>query len=87
MDEMQDYEVSDLIESLEFADRNLWEMTRLIMYQNIQMNTKKKIDIKDIIKFKWDTDQAIEQDISNNEVERLRKQAEAISKNMKNTQP
>lgn len=81
MDEMQDYEVSYMVESLEYADRNAWEMTRLLMYQNIQINSKKTINIKDIIKFKWDLDQDEQsQEISNNDIERLKQRANAISK-------
>ena len=81
MDEMQDYEVSYIVESLEYADRNAWEMTRLLMYQNIQINSKKTINIKDIIKFKWDLDQDEQsQEISNNDIERLKQRANAISK-------
>lgn len=80
MDEMQDYEVSYMVESIEYSDRNLWEMTRLIMYQNIQMNSKKTVDIKNVIKFKWDIEQEEEtQEISNNEIERLKARANAIS--------
>lgn len=81
MDEMQDYEVSYMVESLEYADRNAWEMTRLLMYQNIQINSKKTINIKDIIKFKWDLEQDEQsQEISNNDIERLKQRANAISK-------
>lgn len=80
MDEMQDYEVSYMVESIEYSDRNLWEMTRLIMYQNIQMNSKKTIDIKNVIKFKWDIEQEeVSQEISNSEIERLKARADAIS--------
>ena len=43
------------------------------MYQNIQINSKKTINIKDIIKFKWDLDQDEQsQEISNNDIERLK---------------
>lgn len=80
MDEMQDYEVSYMVESIEYSDRNLWEMARLIMYQNIQMNSKKTIDIKNVIKFKWDIEQEeVTQEISNSEIERLKARADAIS--------
>lgn len=80
MDDMQDYEVSYMVESIEYSDRNLWEMTRLIMYQNIQMNSKKTIDIKNVIKFKWDIEQEeVSQEISNSEIERLKARADAIS--------
>lgn len=80
MDELQDYEVSYMVESIEYSDRNLWEMARLIMYQNIQMNSKKTIDIKNVIKFKWDIEQEeVTQEISNSEIERLKARADAIS--------
>lgn len=89
MDEMQDYEVSTLVESLEYADRNFWEMTRLLMYQNIQINSKKTINIKDIIKFKWDesiVDQEQTQEISSDDVERLKQLSKALSNQIqKNT--
>lgn len=79
MDEMQDYEVNDIIENIPSLDRNQWEMTRLLLYQTIQMNSKKKYQLSDILKFKWDREIKIEdKEISDDDIQRLKNKAKSI---------
>jgi hypothetical protein len=56
MDKMQDWELVDIYENLGYANANLWEMTRWIMFVNAQVNTKKKLKLDDILRFPWDGD-------------------------------
>jgi hypothetical protein len=80
MDYMQEYEIRTIVDNIPFLDRNNWEQTRLSMYANAQMNTKKKLTVKDIVTFPWEKE--VEQhntEISTEDIKRLREKA----KNMK----
>lgn len=85
MDEMQDYEVNDILEYLPFLDQPDWERTRLEMYTNVQINSKKKLEPTDILQFPWDTDYSThDTSISDTDISRLKDKASALSKFMKN---
>lgn len=56
MDKMQEYEVYMFYDNLKYTDRPEWEQTRLIMYILAQTNSKKKLEITDLIKFPWDSE-------------------------------
>lgn len=80
MDVLQDYEVNDLLDNIEYSDRHTWEQTRLLMYQNIQMNTKKRINLKDVLRFKWDIQEEENKNITSEDIDRLKERANKISK-------
>lgn len=75
------WEINNIIENIPYLDRNLWESQRIIAYISAQAASKKRIEMRDIIKFKWD-DNILEAaasgdiEISNEEIERLKKLAE-----------
>ena len=80
MDKCTDWEVNDLIENIPYLDRNLWEGNRLNAYVSAQANCKHKIKFQDVCKFKWeeqedknDVVEPMEQEISNEDIERLKK--------------
>ena len=82
MDEMQQYEVRNLIESITYVDKNQWEMCRASMYLQAQMNSKKQLKPSDILKFKWDEDDEEQnQSISNADIERLKIKAKQYIEN------
>ena len=82
---MQEYEVNTIIENLPYLDRNLWEQHRFLVYTNIQMNSKKKLEPTDVLKFKWDSDYIEDStSITNDDIERLRNKSQQISKNINN---
>ena len=54
LDCMQDYEISYYVDYIPYLDRASWEQNRFSIYSNIQMNTKKKLEPTDIIKFAWE---------------------------------
>lgn len=84
MDEMQEYEVHDMYNALKYADRGQWEMTRWLLYAIIQVNSKKKIKIEDVISFPWDSNYApLEKEISNDDIKRLKAKSQEILKNIK----
>ena len=85
MDEMQTWEINDMIENIPYTDRALWETARVNAYVVAQVNSKKKLTQQDILKFKWEDmsnlmheEHIIE--MSNADIKRL----EELSKNFKN---
>ena len=54
MDSCTDWEVNDIIDCLPFADRNLWDSTRLVAYLLGKAHFKGIKSPSDIVKFKWD---------------------------------
>ena len=84
MDDMQDYEVNDVLECLTFLDRPSWEMARLQTYATVQVNSRKKLEPSDILSFPWDSDYTKkEKDITEKDISRLTGKAEALSKIIK----
>jgi hypothetical protein len=77
LDDLQDYELALIIENIPYADRTFWEVGRFIAHANIQKETRKSIKPTSILKLPWDID--IEKTkISNEEIERLKRQSEQI---------
>ena len=81
MDEMEEYELYDIINNLRYLDKNEWERIRLSIYSNVQMNTKKKLQPKDILSFPWETEPKEEgsKEISKEDIERLKEKSKLIS--------
>ena len=85
MDEMQTWEINDMIENIPYTDRALWETARVNAYVVAQVNSKKKLTQQDILKFKWEDMSNFMQEehiieMSNADIKRL----EELSKNFKN---
>lgn len=79
---MQTYEVNDIIEGLQYTDRNLWETSRMNSYILAQVNSKKKLSPTDIIKFSWENnEEAKEIEISNEDIKRLKEKSKKIKIN------
>lgn len=86
MDKMEDWEMIELFNSLQYADSNSWEQTRFISYLIAQTNSKKKLNIYDIMKFPWEeTQNSHNIEISNNDVSRLKSMANNYIKYIQNT--
>lgn len=52
-----------------------WEQTRLISYLIAQVNSKKHLELSDIIKFKWDDEENEKEIVTKEEREELIKKA------------
>lgn len=78
MDQMQVYEVEDILKNLGETDVNSWEQTRFITYCIAQANSKKKLKPSDVMKFSWDKtiNRTGETSISKEDIERLKQKAE-----------
>lgn len=75
------YEVQPLITSMHLKHRDSWEQSRMIAYIIAQVNSRKKLNPTDIIKFTWDNEEEMnkETSMSNEDIERLRKKAKEYS--------
>ena len=54
MDKMENWELYELYQTIEYADSNNWEQTRAMMYVIAQVNSKKRLSPEDIMKFPWE---------------------------------
>ncbi len=85
MDEMEEYELYEIIDNLQYLDKNDWERTRLSIYSSVQMNTKKKLTPKDILTFPWENEnEKVITEISNDDIQRLKDKSKAIEKIINN---
>ena len=72
MDKMQDWEIFEFFNNLEYSNYVDWEMTRWIMYSIVQSNSSKQLKVTDILKLPWDNDKSNDNiEISNNEIAKL----------------
>lgn len=91
MDEMQDWEVSLLADSVSAGYREEWEMTRWLVYSIIQPNLKKSLrdkPMKEIIPLPFDEDYYTEEpdiEITQEQINILKRRSEALSKKIKET--
>ena len=78
LDEMTFYEVSEILKSMPFFNKNGWEQARMIAWTIAQANSTKTIDIKDMGRFAWEEEDAKPKEITEKEDERLREKAKRI---------
>ena len=72
MDKMQDWEIFEFFNNLQYSNSVDWEMTRWIMYSIVQSNSSKQLKVTDILKLPWDNDKSNNNiEISNNEITKL----------------
>lgn len=70
MEKMQDWEIFEFYNNLQYSNSPDWEMTRWIMYAIVQSSSKKQLNIVDILKFPWDKSSS-NIEISNDEINTL----------------
>lgn len=88
-DEMEEYEVQDIISNLEYYERPEWERTRFQSYCNIQKSSSKKLKPTDLITFPWEKEHDNTEQINGNsepltqeDIARLKEQAKIISQTL-----
>jgi len=86
---MQEYEIQDIIENLEYYERPEWERTRFQSYCNIQKNSSKRISYQDLIAFPWEKEESSTDQINGNseplskeQLQLLKEQAKIISQTL-----
>ena len=84
MDQLQDWEVYDIYNMLQYADSASWEQTRWLMYVIAQVNSRKQLKVTDILKFSWDDVQKNTR-ITDDEIQRLKEKADVIGKKILKT--
>ena len=85
LDEMQMYEINALMDNKHLAVKDSWEQSRMIAYIIAQVNSKKKLNPDDIIKFSWDEDTTSgDTNISDEDIKRLRQKADNYLKMINN---
>lgn len=83
MYDLEYWEVNDILDNIEYLDRNQWEQTKLNTYVLAQANSRKMIDKDKFMSFAWDKEETEEEhnyEISNEDIERLKKIAERWQK-------
>jgi hypothetical protein len=80
LDDCSEWELNDLVELIPYCDRSTWEQSRMNAYIMAQVNSKKKLEPKDIVSFKWDDNNGMEVEhqtsITNEDIERLKRLSE-----------
>lgn len=78
---MQEWEVMEFYNVINYSGYREWEQTRLIL--SCFVDHKKVKKLSDIIKFPWDSEyKKDEHKISNEDIARLKKMSEEYAKNM-----
>lgn len=75
MEECTEWELNDIVSNIPYVDRNIWEASRMQAYVTAQVNSRKKLELTDICKFKWEETPEEETDIeiTDSDIERLKK--------------
>jgi len=85
LDVMQPYELTNIFEAIPFADRTLWEQTRLKIFSTASMFSKSDLSVTDILKFKWDEEAPeVQTDITQTDIDRLKEQAKLFETTLTN---
>lgn len=85
MDNMQEYEISSLINMLKYANKPEWMQTRLIMYASLLPYMKKGVnkDPEDMLPMPFDEKLVLRKDITNDEIKKMSKMAEYVGQILK----
>lgn len=87
MDEMQEYELFDIYNAIEYTNLYTWEQTRWIVYAICQVNSKKKLKQSEIFKLPVDEgykkETHLTKEITNEEISKLKQMSEEVSKYLK----
>lgn len=85
MDKMQEWELYEFTNVIEYDNFISWQQTRLLMYIVAQVNSRKKLKLKDICTLPWEKELEEEEhniEMSNEDRDRLRKMAEDLTKKL-----
>ena len=81
MESLEEWEVYMFYDNLRYCERSAWEMNRIIAYILAQSNSKKRLEITDIMSFPWDEDYSEKNtEMSNEDRDKLRAKAAMFEK-------
>ena len=81
LDCLQPYELTALLESVEYAVKQSWEQTRFQSYIQAMTFSTQKMKPTDLISFGWDKEEKKDTTISTTDIERLKNKAQTIIDN------
>ena len=70
LDRMEPYEIDACMEGLYKRHKESWEQTRRLVYTIIQVNSRNRVDPREVMPLPWDTEDA-DNGMSDEERERL----------------
>jgi uncharacterized pyridoxal phosphate-containing UPF0001 family protein len=73
---MQIYEIEALVENIWMKSKESWEQARLQAYVTAQCQSTKKMEIKDLMTFPWES-------VENEKIDDTKEEREALMKEMK----
>ncbi|WP_455094410.1 hypothetical protein [Prevotella koreensis] len=76
---MEMYEISTLMKYSHYSHKDSWEQARLNAFMIAQVNSRKKLNYQDIMKFYWETeteDKEEETRITKEDIQRLNNKAQ-----------
>lgn len=79
LDRMEMYEVKTVFKYQYYSVKDDWEQARLIAYMTAAVNSSKKLEMTDIMKFPWEDDYkdtVSDRNITDNEIKRLKEKAQ-----------
>jgi len=87
LDKMQWYEINAAMKYSHYSVKDGWEQARLVAYMVAQVNSKRTLEMDEIVKFPWENedDEPVKTSITKEEIEQLKKEAEQFIKQQNNT--
>lgn len=78
LDEIEWYEINSLFKYRHYSYKESWEQARLITYMTAQCNSRRHLQLTDIIKFPWEDDVQDEEQtkVTDEDVKRLKAMAQ-----------
>lgn len=85
LDQMQMYEAQVAMKYGYYAYKDIWEAGRLNAYMTAQVNSTRRLDMTEMLPFPWEEKEEEKSDnITKEDIERLKKQAEEYIKHKNN---
>lgn len=87
LDEIEWYEINSLFKYRYYSYKESWEQARLITYMTAQCNSRRHLQLTDIIKFPWEDDVQDEEQtkVTDEDVKRLKAMAQNYLSNENNS--
>ena len=83
MDSLQEYEIAELYNYLQYSDRNLYDVGRMISYFAISPYLKEKITMSEFLELPWEKEDTVESKLSDKQIERMRRKAKQYNRQTK----
>ena len=87
LDKMEWYEINAAMKYNYYSSKSGWEQARLVAYMIAQVNSRRTLQMEDIVKFPWENedDEQTKTSITKEEIEHLQREAEKYLKTQNKT--